>query len=246
MDRQQFLDYLERGDFASLFNEAGWNRPANNRPISHKIDAEKEAFVFKEVAELFVRVLVCETETLPQTAERNALDSRLRKSGESYIAIFVKKGEPCHHLWMVPVKTTDKRSLVRVEYANLSQAEFLFGKMQELQFPIGVTPNVAEVLGRLNKTFQVNSSEVTKRFYREFRQKHNAFVEGIVGIMEQSDREWYASVMLNHLMFCYFIQKKGFLDLDPNYLSNFYNRCLSLIVLPLKRSLCHVLQEGSF
>ncbi len=31
-------------------------------------------------------------------------------------------------------------------------------------------------------------------------------------------RRWYASVMLNRLMFIYFIQKKGFLDGDPNYL----------------------------
>ena len=34
------------------------------------------------------------------------------------------------------------------------------------------------------------------------------------------DRQWYASVMLNRLMFCYFIQKKGFLDFDVNYLRN--------------------------
>src|SRR5262249_6452542 len=32
--------------------------------------------------------------------------------------------------------------------------------------------------------------------------------------------EWYASLMLNRLMFIYFIQKKGFLDGDPDYLRN--------------------------
>lgn len=31
-------------------------------------------------------------------------------------------------------------------------------------------------------------------------------------------QRWYASVMLNRLMFIYFIQKKGFLDSDPHYL----------------------------
>ena len=48
------------------------------------------------------------------------------------------------------------------------------------------------------------------------------------GIDAQADREWYASLMLNRLMFVYFIQRKGFLDTkapgsldgDPNYLSN--------------------------
>lgn len=36
----------------------------------------------------------------------------------------------------------------------------------------------------------------------------------------QIDRDWYAALMLNRLMFIYFIQKKGFLDDDPNYLEN--------------------------
>ena len=32
------------------------------------------------------------------------------------------------------------------------------------------------------------------------------------------NKQWYASIMLNRLMFCYFIQKKGFLDNNTNYL----------------------------
>ena len=220
MDKQQFLDFLSAADFAALFNEAGWNRPASNRPYRYEIGPEKKPFVFKEAAELFVRVLVCEVDALPQTAERNALDTRLRKLGDSYIAIFVQKGEPMHHLWMVPVKTADKRALVRIQYQERSQVEFLFGKFQDIQFPIGSTPSAVDVLDRIKKVFQVNSTDVTKKFYREFRLKHNAFVKGILGIMDKSDCEWYASVMLNRLMFCYFIQKKGFLDLKPNYLSD--------------------------
>lgn len=225
MNKQQFLDFLAAADFASLFNEAGWNRPASNRPYSFEIGAGgpasvPAAFVFHEVAELFVRVFVCEVDALPQTAVRNAIDTRLRKLGDSYIAVFVKKGEPMHHLWMVPVKAADKRSLVRIEYQERAQADFLFGKFQEIQFQIGSCPGAVDVLDRLNKVFQVNSSDVTKKFYREFRIKHNAFVKGILGIMDKSDCEWYASVMLNRLMFCYFIQKKGFLNLDPNYLTH--------------------------
>ncbi|GAG26425.1 unnamed protein product, partial [marine sediment metagenome] len=40
------------------------------------------------------------------------------------------------------------------------------------------------------------------------------------GITTVADREWYASLMLNRLMFIYFIQKKGFLDGDVDYLRN--------------------------
>ena len=35
---------------------------------------------------------------------------------------------------------------------------------------------------------------------------------------DEEMQRWYASVMLNRLMFIYFIQKKGFLDNDTNYL----------------------------
>src|SRR5208337_2861031 len=42
----------------------------------------------------------------------------------------------------------------------------------------------------------------------------------IKGIPVDADREWYASLMLNRLMFIYFIQEKGFLDSDTRYLQN--------------------------
>jgi hypothetical protein len=40
------------------------------------------------------------------------------------------------------------------------------------------------------------------------------------GITEQGDKEWYMSLMLNRLMFVYFIQRKGILDGDPDYLKS--------------------------
>ena len=40
------------------------------------------------------------------------------------------------------------------------------------------------------------------------------------GIPDEEMQRWYISVMLNRLMFIYFIQKKGFLDNDPDYLRN--------------------------
>ena len=57
---------------------------------------------------------------------------------------------------------------------------------------------------------------VTKRFYEEFRKQHAAFLKFVTGIPNQGDHEWYASVMLNRLMFLYFVQRKGFLDGDTH------------------------------
>ena len=59
---------------------------------------------------------------------------------------------------------------------------------------------------------------VTKRFYDRFKEEHTAFLKFVAGIPEEGMQRWYVSVTLNRLMFVYFIQKKGFLDGDLDYL----------------------------
>lgn len=61
---------------------------------------------------------------------------------------------------------------------------------------------------------------VVRRFYSRFKAEHAVFQSFIQGISSEADRETYASLMLNRLIFLYFIQKKGFLDSDTGYLSN--------------------------
>ena len=61
---------------------------------------------------------------------------------------------------------------------------------------------------------------VTKRFYERFRKELEDFGKFIEGITAQGDRDWYASLMLNRMMFVYFVQKQGFLDEDIDYLRN--------------------------
>lgn len=51
---------------------------------------------------------------------------------------------------------------------------------------------------------------VAGRFYKEFQEQHAAFLSLIAGIADARERRWYASVLLNRLMFVYFLQRKGF------------------------------------
>jgi hypothetical protein len=53
---------------------------------------------------------------------------------------------------------------------------------------------------------------VTKKFYEDYKQIHALFRDSIKGVADTADRTWLASVLLNRLMFVYFLQKKGFLD----------------------------------
>ena len=78
--------------------------------------------------------------------------------------------------------------------------------------------NITLVASRVRAALDVE--KVTKRFYDYFSTELTAFGEFINGITAQGDRDWYASLMLNRMMFVYFVQKQGFLDGDPDYLRN--------------------------
>src|SRR4051812_35434936 len=70
--------------------------------------------------------------------------------------------------------------------------------------------SIVDALDKLKRALDVEP--VTKKFYAEFREKHLEFIEHIHGIDDERERQWYASVLLNRLMFVYFLQRKGFLD----------------------------------
>jgi Putative DNA-binding domain len=78
---------------------------------------------------------------------------------------------------------------------------------------------VAQIARRLREALDVE--RVTKRFYDDFQRLHESFLGFIEGIETERDRRWYASVLLNRLMFVYFLQKKSLLDrADTAYLRN--------------------------
>lgn len=72
------------------------------------------------------------------------------------------------------------------------------------------TITLVDVTARARAAFDVE--RVTKRFYDQFKTEHKAFLDFVSGITDLADREWYASLMLNRLMFIYFMQRKGFLN----------------------------------
>ncbi|MBU1679114.1 MAG: hypothetical protein KKD86_09705, partial [Bacteroidetes bacterium] len=94
--------------------------------------------------------------------------------------------------------------------------------MNHLFFTLDEEDKIAlvDVKSRVTEQFNQNAEKVTKKFYTEFKKHHDAFQSFIEGLESQMDIDWYTSLMLNRLMFIYFIQKKGFLDSNTNYLSD--------------------------
>lgn len=82
----------------------------------------------------------------------------------------------------------------------------------------------------LNTTSVTKSAPISPRrerlprhFSKRFKSEHAAFLQSIHGFSSESERAQYASLMLMRLTVVYFLQKKGLLNNDANYL---YNRLL--------------------
>ena len=71
---------------------------------------------------------------------------------------------------------------------------------------------------RIAKAFE--TERITKRFYTEFESYRALLLKFMKGIPLEDDRNWYASVLLNRLMFIYFLQEHGLIGGDKVYLAN--------------------------
>lgn len=66
----------------------------------------------------------------------------------------------------------------------------------------------------------VDAEHIARRFYDQFKIEHDKFLSYVTGIPSLEHRRWYTSITLCRLMFVYFIQKKGLLNGDEDYLSH--------------------------
>jgi len=125
------------------------------------------------------------------------------------------------YIWQWVKREPGKPAACREHAFHKSQSgDALLQKLQAVAFTLEEEEQLSlpDVTQRARSGFDVE--RVTKRFYDRFQKEHAAFLKFIDGITERADHEWYASVMLNRLMFVYFIQRKGFLDGDRDYLRN--------------------------
>jgi type I restriction-modification system DNA methylase subunit len=159
---------------------------------------------------------------LPDHAARRKLDNALAQSYREHFVVFTT-ADQTRQSWMWPSRERGKPLSLRThEYFATQQGDSLLQKLDRLYVSLEEEEkgrlSVVEVARRARAAFDVE--KVTKKFYKEFDAQRKAFLKLIQGIQDLADREWYASVMLNRLMFVYFIQRKGFLDGDQHYLRN--------------------------
>jgi hypothetical protein len=220
LDKAAARHRIQHFDFPGLFTqELGWDWHKPTLPVS----LAGRNFTIQAVAEKrgFV-VWHCppaKGEKLPDSALRRRIEREITKAAHEHLVIFTDAAQTMQ-VWQWVRREPGKPLRVRETLWTKGQTgEILIQKLD----PLFVSLDDEETLTLVDVTGRAAGNvdeRVTKRFYEEFRKQHAAFLKFITGIPNQGDHEWYASVLLNRLMFLYFVQKKGFLDGDTNYLRN--------------------------
>ena len=219
LNLRETRQYLKESKFEPLFNELGWdnhiqtlNVPVDETEYTLTAIVEKRGMVVFECA-------ATETEGIPDYATRRKIHKQVEKSVHEHFIIYTD-AEKTTQIWQWIKHEQGKPHACREHRYNRNEqsGDSLIEKLQTIAFSFAEEEDITivDVTGRVRAGFDVE--KVTKRFYDHFKREHTAFLKFLNGIPDEEMQRWYASVMLNRLMFIYFIQKKGFLDNNIDYL----------------------------
>lgn len=227
LNRQRAQKYLQKFDFESLFiEELGWDT-IDRLTLPFEIDGEFFEVVSIAQKRGFV-VYQCMTSEIPARSMRVKLDRQLMDYSRSHLLVFGDEGKTQQEwLWLKP--ELGKNAKVRSHSYKVNQsAEPLLQKLEALivDFKEETSLTHVDVAQKVKQGFDIE--RVTKQFFQDFEGLHQNFCLEINGIESAADLRWYASVLLNRLMFVYFLQRRYFLDNgDVLYLQNKLKQCQS-------------------
>ena len=214
--------YLREFALEKLFtDELGWDRHAAQLIVQ----MDGQTHTLSALAEKRgVQVFQCQPDAqgnIPDYASRRKIDKQVAKSAFEHLIIYIDAAKTMQ-IWQWVARQPGQPAAYREQHFHPphQSGDALIQKLEAITFLLSEEEglDLTGVVFRLRDAF--DRDQVTKRFYDHFKREHTAFLGFIQGITDQGDKEWYASLMLNRLMFVYFIQRKGFLDNDPDYLKN--------------------------
>jgi hypothetical protein len=242
LSKQEFKQFIRDFNFREMFNEMGWDR--DNTTQSVRID-DHVFNLTSAGAKSGFKVFVCGAGAdgrIPDYATRKKVETAVRRLYPEHLIIFPDSANT-EQLWQFVARQSGKPTRVTETRWNKDQEpELLFQRASGVFFELDEEDNITivDVTQRIAANFDQNNERVTKRFYERFTKEHKTFSAFVTGIddhidkwnkanpkdqKENQNKQWYVSLMLNRLMFCYFIQKKGFLDKNKNYLRDKLREC---------------------
>ena len=216
---------LKAFNLQKLFNyELGWDiKETKHGGMDMTVTVADKKFKLQAIAEKrgFVAYqCVSADKSIPDYPTRQKIWRQVAKATHEHLIVFAPEdhGVLCWQ-WVKREQGQPPRYRQHT-YSQGQPATALAQKLERLRFTLEEEErlSIADVASRAEQAFDVE--KVTSRFYERFKTEHQAFLNFIEGIREDANREWYASLMLSRMMFIYFIQKRGFLDDNRDYLRN--------------------------
>lgn len=222
--RREITRHLEAFDFSGLFTgpALGWDWPESGESlrVPHKDGFVSLAVVAEKRG---VRILHCpsgEEGQIPDSRERRLIEKAVRPLAAEHLLIFTDAAQT-RQIWQWTQRRPGQpRTLREITWQKGRTNELLLQKLTSIAFSLDEEEglDITGVVSRLTDSF--DRDRVTKRFYDQFKKQKDAFEGFITGLDDEGIRKHYTSLMLNRVMFCYFLQRQGFLDDDRNYLRN--------------------------
>ena len=221
LDQTRVKKHLADFTLQALFiEELGWDHGGEGMGIT----AADKTFSLQAIAQkrgmVVYQYRADSVGAFPDQPTRQKIDRAVTKAVHEHLIVYATDNNDRQvWQWVKREPGQSNRSRQHIHHQDHS-GEALTQKLEQLVFTLDEEADlgIVDVSGRVRVAFDVE--KVTKRFYDRFKKEHDAFLGFIDGITVAADREWYASLMLNRMMFIYFIQKRGFLDGDVDYLHN--------------------------
>jgi len=227
ISKDVFSRYVRAFQLRELFNDMGWNNDRTNQPII----VNEQTYHISGIAEKSgFRILACvpaDGVAPPERETRKKIERSVTKLFQEHLIIFSDSSK-LSQIWQLAVRKAGLPTKVSETTWLLTQdPELLYQKTSGLFFTLDEEEKITivDVTKRVSDNFQQNNETVTKKFYECFKKEHTSFLKFIEGISDKAKLDWYASLMLNRLMFCYFIQKQRFLDDNMDYLQDKLKEC---------------------
>jgi type I restriction-modification system DNA methylase subunit len=225
LDFPAFQRHLAAFDFTNLFVEVlGWNNPPASAARWADGEVAAQAYRSRMVAELggVAVVQVVAAQGWPDETLRQQIWRQVSQHHAENLIIFTDQQQsPSQSQWYWVKRGRDeatgkpKLTPRRHDYFRGQPVDLFASKLQAMVVELseldasGRLP-VLEAARRIQTALDVETT--TKRFFTRYSEQHAQLLNQIEGIDDDRDRRWYASVILNRLMFVWFLQKKFFLD----------------------------------
>ena len=220
INRNRARQLLNDFDLETLFTqELGWDRHTQTLPIQINEAEYTLTACAKKRGMVAFSYVAPSADAIPDHPMRRKIERQAAKSVHEHLIIYADSSNTAQ-IWQwvrrEPGRPEQCRELSY--HPTRQEGEALIQSLDGIRFSLDEEEGlgIVDVTSRVRAAFDVE--KVTKRFYDLFKKEHDAFLLFLNGIPDEEMQRWYVSVVLNRLMFIYFIQKKGFLDGDLYYL----------------------------